>query len=221
MAVVLLKRRDSRNFLPLHQLSSNFSQEKHLVVTPLPSLKSFYTETLNSFTQRKIHPLSATLPSHLFLARAQRIFKARSGLDTPANQFQFPLGDHEKALPYVYFGNVAAATSCINFEDYALILFVFDLPYIVQDCIIRIGVRPENSTPFRSPKIPTVANCWLHWHLLLVRQEIEREISIARQLDKCWAKESNLVLFFKINRPPFGAKLADPSTWDESKNTLK
>ena len=106
MAVVLLKRRDSRNFLPLHQLSSNFSQEKHLVVTPLPSLKSFYiAETLNSFTQRKIHPLSATLPSHLFLARAQRIFKARSGLDTPANQFQFPLGDHEKALPYVYFGN--------------------------------------------------------------------------------------------------------------------
>ena len=158
MAVVLLKRRDSRNFLPLHQLSSNFSQEKHLVVTPLPSLKSFYTETLNSFTQRKIHPLSTTLPSHLFLARAQRIFKARSGLDTPANQFQFPLGDHEKALPYVYFGNVAAAaTSCINFEDYALILFVFDLQLcIVVDCVIRIGVRQENSTPFRflPPKFP-------------------------------------------------------------------
>lgn len=46
---------------------------------------------------------------------------------------------------------------CINFEDYALILFVFDLQLcIVVDCVIRIGVRQENSTPFRflPPKFP-------------------------------------------------------------------
>ena len=67
--------------------------------------------TFSPSISRVPYLVSTPLPSHLFLARPQRIFKARSGLDTPANQFQFPLGDQEKALPYVYFGNVAATTS--------------------------------------------------------------------------------------------------------------
>ena len=43
---------------------------------------------------------------------------------------------------------------CINFEDYALILFVFDLQLcIVVDCVIRIGVRPAISNDRFSVRI--------------------------------------------------------------------
>lgn len=177
----MLKRRDSWNFL-LHQLSPNFLQEKHLLVTPLLSLKPLYTQRWILLPREKFIPylVSTPLPSHLFLARPQRIFKARSGLDTPANQFQFPLGDQEKALPYVYFGNVAATTSLYQLWRLCpdtLCIWLAAM-YCSRLCYQNWGqARKFNPISLPSPKIPTVANCWLHWHLLLVRQEIERDLN--------------------------------------------